>query len=642
MLAIVLALSAAVILGNGSLFTGSLYVDKTRLVAQTESAKSHIETDLAEKKVKEIECPVAVVGGGSGGVAAAMQSARLGVETCIFEETDWLGGMLSSAGVAAIDGHEETSTGMFLEIKKQIIDYYKSKGKLDETHQCKVSSFCFEPSVGNEVIQKMVKATPHLKVFLNAKVDKIYKENKLIKGLQFTDASGKSTIVNSKVMIDATEYGDVMYIASVPYDLGYEQDSTEALNKVADECIQPLTYVAILKKFVTPQTPVKPEKYNPENYRCLTQKDERLHASSDFDANYVQNYGKLPNNKLLINIPSHSCGNDFHATAAELDSLDRQPVLEMAKDYSRGFIYFLQTELGLDNYGIYNEFNTADGFAKIPYMRESRRLVGEYRLTQPDVMVNAETGRSKFFSSSIAIGDYPIDLHFCSTGIGDVFYEVKPYQIPYEVTVPKDYDGLLVAEKNISVSHIVNGTTRLQPVVMSVGQAVGAAAALSVQGNVQPRDLDVRKLQDTLIQAKSMVYFFSDVPLSHYAYVDITEMAMDGLIRGYNDLTFRPVDTVKNSHFIGVLGNMKLSNLVYPSDFESNPDNNLTYQNFYEILVKNVIPGLGKGQAYTGDNTYASYAATLAKLKIVSVNHKPDSVVTRADLAVIVNRIRKS
>jgi hypothetical protein len=66
--------------------------------------------------------------------------------------------------------------------------------------------------------------------------------------------------------------------------------------------------------------------------------------------------------------------------------------------------------------------------------------------------------------------------------------------------VPLSTDGLLVCEKNISVSHLANGATRLQPVVMNIGQAAGMAAALSVSLNCQPRDLSVRCIQDALLQ----------------------------------------------------------------------------------------------------------------------------------------------
>jgi len=646
----------AVIWGQGSNFLGSLFVDKKILVAQTESAKSKIETDKKIARINQITCDVAVVGGGAGGTAAAIQSARLGVKTCLIEETDWLGGMLSSAGVAAIDGHEETSSGIFKEIKERVIKYYESIGKLDQTRQCKVSNFCFEPAVGNKIVQEMAAETKNLTVYLKATVNKVYKEKNVIKGVLFTDKDGNQNIVTSKVLVDATEFGDMMFLAAVPYSLGYEKNTGESLAAAAEDCIQPLKYVAILKKFDNPKEPVKPANYDPNNYRCLNDKTERLHSSSDFDLNHLLNYGKMPDGKLLINIPSHSCGNDFHATADELDNLNRQEILEMAKDYSRGFIYYVQTELGLSDWGIYNEFGTSDGFAKIPYVRESRRLVGVDRLTEKDVVPDKISGRAKFYPSSIAIGDYPIDLHYCQTGIGDVFYEVNPYQIPYEIVVPKDIDGLLVAEKNISVSHIVNGTTRLQPVVMSVGQAVGAAAALSVVEGVQPRNVDIEKLQDELLRAKSIIYYFSDVALSHFAYSAITKMAMAGLMTGYPDLTFKPEQNILKGDFIRILGKLqkirniqdivavsnklKEAGIVLDSSLLEKPDSALNYGDFYPVVVDQLLPALKKGQKLKDKPaSYAIYSAEVSRRNIVRQPHFAESPLTRAEFAVIMDRI---
>ena len=93
---------------------------------------------------------------------------------------------------------------------------------------------------------------------------------------------------------------------------------------------------------------------------------------------------------------------------------------------------------------------------------------------------------------------------------------VRLFTIPYNSLIPKYTDGLLVSEKNISVSHIANGSTRLQPVVMNIGQAAGMAAALSIQHNCQPRELAVREIQEALITDKiapsAVIPLFNLVP----------------------------------------------------------------------------------------------------------------------------------
>ena len=124
----------------------------------------------------------------------------------------------------------------------------------------------------------------------------------------------------------------------------------------------------------------------------------------------------------------------------------------------------------------------------------------------------------------LPIGNYANDHHYPDL---DFKLEAKsirwggrwtgtPFTIPYNALVPKYTDGLLVSEKNISVSHIANGSTRLQPVVMNIGQAAGMAAALSIRHNCQPRELAIREIQEALITDKiapsAVIPLFNLVP----------------------------------------------------------------------------------------------------------------------------------
>lgn len=153
-------------------------------------------------------------------------------------------------------------------------------------------------------------------------------------------------------------------------------------------------------------------------------------------------------------------------------------------------------------------------FALHPYFRESRRLQGLVTIKEPDLLPLpggqvaplplSPTGEVE----AIALGNYPNDHHYPS---GDIPLKPKsirwggrwtgtPFTIPWRSLIPATVDGLLVCEKNISVSHMANGATRLQPVVLGIGQAAGMAAALCVRRNCQPRELPVRALQEALLQ----------------------------------------------------------------------------------------------------------------------------------------------
>ena len=120
---------------------------------------------------------VLIIGGGASGVTAGIQSARMGVETLIVEETEWLGGMLTSAGVSAVDGNYDLPAGLFGEFRGHLADYY---GGLDSLKTGWVSGVLFEPSVGNKIFHEMVGVEKNLKVWHNATLVKLERKAKSV------------------------------------------------------------------------------------------------------------------------------------------------------------------------------------------------------------------------------------------------------------------------------------------------------------------------------------------------------------------------------------------------------------------------------------------------------------------------------
>ena len=102
---------------------------------------------------EEDKVDVLIIGGGASGVTSGIQSARMGANTLILEESTWLGGMLTSAGVSAVDGNYRLPAGLWGEFKKRLSDYY---GGLDSLKTGWVSNVLFEPSVGNKILHEMV------------------------------------------------------------------------------------------------------------------------------------------------------------------------------------------------------------------------------------------------------------------------------------------------------------------------------------------------------------------------------------------------------------------------------------------------------------------------------------------------------
>ena len=129
------------------------------------------------------------------------------------------------------------------------------------------------------------------------------------------------------------------------------------------------------------------------------------------------------------------------------------------------------------------------------HVRESRKLVGAYTLTQEDI-VNVRT-----FPDAVAFAAWPIDVHPTDGSVGVHPHKENPpcpYGVPYRCLVPTRMDGLLVAGKAISTTHVAHGSTRVPGTSMAIGQAAGVAAALAARNNIRPRDIDAVELRREL------------------------------------------------------------------------------------------------------------------------------------------------
>lgn len=479
---------------------------------------------------------VIIIGGGASGTMAAIQSARLGVSTLVVEETQWLGGMLTAAGVSAIDGNHKMPSGLWGEFRAQLYNYY---GGTEAVETGWVSNTLFEPSVGNSIFQKMVSAEPNIKVLFSTQwiaVEKIDGGWKVrVKG---KDAQIKT--IEAKVLIDATELGDVMAYLKVPYYLGMDSKEvtkeTFALDK-SNDIVQDLTYVVTLKDFGkgANKTIKKPKNYDKAEFAgCCDVSDPATLLKDNNDCFKMLTYGRLPNNKFMVNWPKK--GNDIYLNIIEKNPEERALLLEEAKQMTLRFVYYIQHDLGFKHLGVdYAEYPTKDGFPMIPYHRESRRLKAKSLFALQHVMTPYDTPES-YYKTGIAVGDYTIDHHHYKYGnapeIDFVKIRVPSYNVPMGSLVPQNYEGLIVAEKSIGVTNIVNGATRLQPVVLGIGQAVGVLAALAVQKNILPSEVSIRDVQNTLLDNKAYIMPYIDVPNTDAHFKILHQIGATGILKG--------------------------------------------------------------------------------------------------------------
>lgn len=472
---------------------------------------------------------VLVIGGGTSGTAAAIHAAREGVSVLVIEEGPWLGGMLTSAGVAAVDGNHNLGFGIWGEFRQKLRDHYGGATALSTGW---VSHTLFEPHVGDSLF-KVMAAIPNLQISYNSVWEGLTKTSNGWQLRISQSGSINKTIVEGTILIDATEYGDVMAKAGVPYEIGMDDPSVEPLGPGRNDIIQDLTWVAILKDYgdSVDKTIPKPENYRTEEFSAACKSEEN---PDGLDCQKMLDYGKLPNNKYMLNWPNS--GNDAYINVIEATKEERVAALEEAKQTTLRFIYFIQHDLGFSHLGIADdEFPTKDGLALIPYNRESRRAKTVVQLKVADIEAPYSNDRP-LYRTGIALGDYPIDHHhkknLNAPKIEFIEIKVPSYTVPIGSLLPKVVNNLIIAEKNIGVTNIVNGTTRLQPVVLGIGQAAGAMAALAVKKKVQPRALSIRDVQQNLLDSKAGIMPFMDVEIDDPHFQAIQRVGAAGWLRG--------------------------------------------------------------------------------------------------------------
>jgi hypothetical protein len=164
------------------------------------------------------------------------------------------------------------------------------------------------------------------------------------------------------------------------------------------------------------------------------------------------------------------------------------------------------------------------------------------------------------YRTGIAVGDYPIDHHHKKNPSAPQhldFFSVPSFNIPISVLIPENQDNIIIAEKSISVSNVVNGTTRLQPCVMQIGQAAGLLAAQSVKDDLAPKNVSVRKLQNILLDANGYIMPYVDVKQSSPYFKAVQRIGATGLLKGVgvpngwaNTTYFYPDKPVSFSDFV--------------------------------------------------------------------------------------------
>ena len=509
-------------------------------------------------RVPEVACDVLVAGAGMGGIGAALAVARHGRTVCLTEETGWIGGQATAGGVSALDENR------FIEIAGGTREYYRfrsgiraASGGLSNPGNCYVSALCFEPRIGVDVLEAMI-AHRSIQVFRRTQIVALERA-----GAQFASAVAwqfdKRAAVRFRFrwVLDATEMGDLLPLAKLPYVVGSEPKSDTGEPHAAAEpnpgCVQSFTYPFAVERLAGD---------NPagENHAIAQPPDyDAIRRRQDFTLrmNYpVENGWKgiveysmfgedppIPNNmspgpffrwrRLRVKPTEIALMNWPRQDYAAESILDREPgdlarILQTAKRTSLAFLYWLQHDLGHPELKLRSDvMDTADGFSKYPYIRESRRLLTRGRVVEQDIVEEYQPGpRARWFDDAIGTGFYMVDIHPCGSGERGRMMMPRPFQIPMAALLPRENINFLPAGKNIGVTHLTNGAFRLHPIEWMVGEAAGTIAALAIaRGAVPPASA----VQEDLARAGVPLVWFDDLPVDHTDFAAIQWTAVRGL-----------------------------------------------------------------------------------------------------------------
>ena len=522
---------------------------------------------------QEYQADIVIYGGTSAAVIASVEAKKAGKSVIVVSPDQHLGG-LSSGGLGFTDTGDKSVIGglardfyhrVFLHYQQDTAWRWQSKETYGNRGQGTPAidgdartMWIFEPNVAEKIFDELI-AENNIVVYRGEWLDRedgLEVEDGYIRA--FRTLSGRR--FEGKVFIDATYEGDLMAAAGVGYHVGREANSVydEKWNGVqvgvlhhghwfkspispynipgdpssglvfgvspeppgeygtADRKIQAYCFRMCLSNHPDNRVPFpKPENYQPDHYELLA----RVFASGWRET--FRKFDPIPNRKTDTNnhgpFSTDFIGMNYDYPEADYDR--RKAIIKAHEDYQKGLLYFLandprvpeEVREEMAQWGLAKDEFTDNGhWPHQLYIREARRMIGAYVMTEHDVF------STRPVPQSVGMGSYTLDSHNVQRYVkadgyvqneGDIGVGTKgPYQIAYGAIIPKreECKNLLVPVC-VSSSHIAFGSIRMEPVFMILGQSAAAAACLAVDGGVAVQDISYDLLKERLSEGKQIL-----------------------------------------------------------------------------------------------------------------------------------------
>lgn len=492
---------------------------------------------------------ICIYGATSSGVIAAYAAARCGNSVILIEPGKWIGG-LTTGGLGKTDsGIKEAITGLSLQFYQRVAQKYGLSGE----------QWTFEPRVALAVMQDYIREGK-VTLMLQTELTKVKKKGSVIHTISLRDTQADKLIcVKAKQFIDCTYEGDLMAMAGVSYFVGREDNSVynETLNgfqlpeyhkqsghhqfpdgvspyKVpgdpssglvwgitknkpqttgtGDKKIQAYNFRICLTDSVENRIPItRPDDYDPSRYELMARLFEAQPNMRKINEYFI--WSLMPNRKTDINnrggFSTDMIGLNQHW--AEAVYREREKMLGLALSYTKGLLYFMVSDKRVPdtlqqfvrNWGYpKDEYEQFGHFTPQLYVREARRMVGEYVMTEHNCRGEATV------EDGVGLASYGMDSHNCDRIVvhgmvkneGNVEVGVKhPYSISYRSVTPKRNECTnLLVPVCLSSSHIAYGSIRMEPVFMALGQTAAMAASMAIKDNLPVQQVNVTELQQWL------------------------------------------------------------------------------------------------------------------------------------------------